>query len=285
MRMRVLGVAGRTLKAIWTHPENRGRRTQALSNYFAWQVWERTVRRPWNVELVEGLRIRCYPHSPIASAVLYYGLADPIEMHFLLDFLREGDTFVDVGANLGVYTLLACSVPGVEVRAIEPSTAAFDRIRENVALNHLGNRVSMEKVALGRNAGKGKLTLGLDAMNSLVEDESELATEPVTVTTLDSLVDGIGSMTLVKIDVEGRETDVLEGAAQCLTDQRPALIVEVNDAESLDEIRRRFGYECVTYDPATKSLEVSQILKAKGRNAILVPEDLGRARERLARDR
>lgn len=282
MGMRVLAVAGRTLKAIWTHPENRGRRTRALSRYFAWQVWERTVRRPWNVELVEGLRIRCHPHSPIASAVLYYGLADPVEMRFLLDFLRAGDGFVDVGANVGVYSLLACSIPGVEVLALEPSTAAFDRIRENVALNHLEDRVTLKKVALGRSHGRAKLTLDFDAMNSLVEDESVQAAEPVAVTTLDGVVDGIGMVALVKIDVEGWETEVLEGAVQCLTNQRPALLVEVDDAEGLDEIRRRFGYECVAYDPAKRRLEISDISEAEGGNAILVP-DLNSARERLAR--
>jgi FkbM family methyltransferase len=282
MGLRVLAVARRTLKAIWTHPENRGGRARALGRYFAWQFWERTVRRPWSVELVDGMRIRCHPHSPIASAVLYYGLADPMEMHFLLDFLRTGETFVDVGANVGVYSLLACSVPGVSVLALEPSTAAFDRIRENVALNYLEDRVTLKRVALGRSDGNAKLTLGFDAMNSLVEDESEHAVEPVAVTTLDGVVEGIGMVALVKIDVEGWETEVLEGAVQCLTHQRPALIVEVNDADGLDRIRRRFGYECVVYDPAKRSLEISAISRAKGSNAILVP-DLTSARERLAR--
>ncbi|HEU4868343.1 MAG TPA: hypothetical protein VFV09_11510, partial [Actinomycetota bacterium] len=111
----------RTLRQIWTHPENRNRRARALAGYFGWQAWERTVRRPVTVKLTGGIKVRCHPHSPIASAVIYYGLADPAEMRFVLGYLQPGDTFVDVGANVGVYSLLAASVPDVRVLALEPS--------------------------------------------------------------------------------------------------------------------------------------------------------------------
>jgi FkbM family methyltransferase len=274
-----LKIAGRTVAMIWTHPENRGRRGRALGKYFAWQLWERTVRRPWSVRLIADIRIRCHPHSPIASAVLYYGLADHREMRFLLSYLRPGQTLVDVGANVGIYSLLACSIPGVTTVTLEPSTAAFERLTENVRLNHLQDRVTLIKAAAGRTEGAASLTIGRDAMNSLVED-TDLAVEEVQVTTLDAIAGQVAEVALVKIDVEGWETEVLEGATRCLTHQRPVLIVEVNDDEGIEAIRRRYGYQCVRYDPESNLLELSEVSAANGRNALLIP-DMSSVQSRL----
>jgi FkbM family methyltransferase len=269
-------IVRRMVGSIWTHPENSGRRGRALGKYLAWQIWERTVRRPWTVKLRDGIRIRCYPHSPISSAVIYFGLADHPEMRFLLDYLRPGDTFVDVGANVGVYSLLACAVPGVEVLAFEPSAATFDKARENVRLNGLEDRVKLVREAVGSAESQALLTVGLDAMNALVEGGSpDSEVEAVPVTTLDSRVpDGVA---LVKIDVEGWETEVLSGASGLLTRQRPALIVEVNDVDGLEEIRRRFGYECVAYRPETRELVPATLSGARGHNVILVADAAGAA--------
>ena len=275
-----LKIAVRTVAMIWTHPENRRRRGRALGKYFAWQLWERTVRRPWSVRLIDDIRIRCYPHSPIASAVMYYGLADHREMRFLLSYLRPEDTFVDVGGNVGIYSLLACSIPGVTTVTLEPSTAAFERLTENVRLNHLQDRVTLINAAAGRTESVASLTVGRDAMNSLVAEDTDLAVEEVQVTTLDAIAGQVGAITLVKIDVEGWETEVLEGATRCLTRQRPVLIVEVNDVEGIEAIQQRYGYQCVTYDPERNLLELSELSAARGRNALLVP-DMSSVQSRL----
>lgn len=245
---------------------------KALGRYAAWQVWERTVRRPWTVELHDGIRIRCYPHSPVTSAVIYRRLADYQEMRFLLDFLRPGDTFVDVGANVGVYSLLACSVPGVGVAAFEPSSATFEKALENIRLNALEDRVNLVRKAVGSAEKDALVTTGRASMNSLVESGSGTETEAVEVTTLDAALRGREAVTLVKIDVEGWEAEVLEGAADLLRTQKPALLVEVNDVEGLEEIRQRYGYRCVRYLPADRRLVAANLAGSKGFNAILVPD-------------
>jgi hypothetical protein len=99
--------------------------------------------------------------------------------------------------------------------------------------------------------------------------------EAVPVTTLDSRVPDV--VALVKIDVEGWETEVLSGASGLLTRQRPALIVEVNDVDGLEEIRRRFGYECVAYRPETRELVPATLSGARGHNVILVADAAGAA--------
>jgi FkbM family methyltransferase len=272
--------------AVWTHPENRGRRLASLARLAAWQVWERTVRRPKTVGLVNRFRVRCYPHSPITSAVIYYGLADHQEMRFLLRYLRPEDEFVDVGANAGIYTLLALSIEGTRALMLEPSGEAHRRAAENIGLNGLEARVTLLKIAAGKKAEQAQLTVGLDAMNALTGGEAGTEeTETVEVDTLDNLVreHGYGSVALMKLDVEGWEMEALDGAAGLFGTQRPALIVEVNDAEGLERFASRFGYTRVTYDPATRAVSPATSPPANGYNAILVP-DLEAARGRLQAD-
>lgn len=269
---------------IWTHPENRGRRVRALARYAGWQVWERTVRRPWDVPLPGGLKVRCHPHSTVASAVLYYGLPDPAEMRFVMAYLDEGDEFVDVGANVGVYSLLACTVPGVRALALEPSEPAATRAAENLELNGLQDRVALVRAAAGDHEGVARLTAGRDAMNALVEAGGETGeTEEVPLRTLDALAaeHGFGKVALVKVDVEGWEAEVLAGASGLLSHRRPALIVEANDPAALEAVRERHGYHWARFDPASRRLAPAE-LPAPGENAILVP-DLEAAAARLRR--
>lgn len=271
-----------TVRRIWTHRENRGRRRLALLKYLAWQVWQRVVRRPRTVRLTGATRIRCHPHSPVASAVVYYGLVDPAEMRFVLNYLRPGDEFIDAGANVGVYTLLACSVPGVRALALEPSTTAFARAAENLALNGFSHRVTLVQQAVGDRPGPARLTVGRDAMNALVPADAGEPTEPVIVGTLDHLAaeHNLEAVALVKVDVEGWEVEALQGAAGLLKNRRPALIVEANDPEGIERLRRKFGYQRVEYRPATNTVVPSAGTPERGANVILVA-DPDRANDHL----
>ena len=104
----------------------------------AWQVWQRATGRPFTVRTADGLRLKCYPHSPQASAVIYTGMPEYRDVHFVRDYLTAGDRFIDVGANVGVFTLTVASVAGSVAEAFEPSSTAFPRLVENIELNLLG---------------------------------------------------------------------------------------------------------------------------------------------------
>ena len=139
--------ATKVLRFVWSHPANRSRKGRAIVRLLAWQMWERTTGRPWTIGL-QGMRLRCYPHSAGATGVLYCQLPEWHDMRFLLDFLRPGDLF-DVGANVGVYSLLACTVAGTQVVAFEPGRLAYERLHENIALNSLTQRVRTVMAAAG----------------------------------------------------------------------------------------------------------------------------------------
>ena len=280
-RLGPVGIAVETVRRIWSHPLNRHRRGHALAAYVAWQAWERIVRRPWTVALTPTRRIRCYPHCPVTAAVLYYRLPDAAEMQFLLDVLDSGDVFVDVGAHAGVYSVLASSVAGVRVVAVEPSSSSFGRLVENVELNGIGSHVTPLRLALGDHEGETRLSTGRDSMNVLVADDE--SGEPVVLTTVDGLIRDleIGSVTAMKVDVEGAELDVLAGAERTIESFRPFLIVEVNDPEGVRSFAAREKYTCVRYDGAGR-LVPAPIEAFEGRNALLVG-DVDDAERRLRR--
>ena len=153
---------------IWRHPANRHRRGRRLVLWVAWQAWERTVRRPWTVTMPPGLALELAPHDPVTSGVLYCGLPDWPEMCFVRDYLRTGDVVVDVGANVGLYSLLAASVEGVHVLAFEPDDDARRTAEANVARNGLGGRIEIRPQAAGAAAGTSSFSVGLGPENRVL---------------------------------------------------------------------------------------------------------------------
>lgn len=268
---------------VWKHPGNRGRRVRALSRLVGWQLWERVTRRPWIVGLADARRLTCEPHSTSASGVLYFGLPDWAEMNLILDFLRPGDVFVDVGANVGVYSLLASVVPGVEVWAFEPSSDTAPKARANVGLNGLNDRIRVVQAAVGSEPGRALLSVGLGTVNSLVERADDTNVEEVSLVTLDTYLSPSDRMEvrILKIDVEGAELDVLRGAQELIDSARPIVIAEANDVQGLAAWLSARGYRPFTYAPERRELREVEWLALPTGNIVAVADlDLARRRVR-----
>jgi FkbM family methyltransferase len=176
------------------------------------------------VNFWSGLRVRVHPDWPYSWTAIYFGLAEYDDMLFALRYLRPGDVFIDVGANIGFYSLLASSVnSGAPVVAFEPHPVASSRLRENAALNSFGN-IHVRQVAAGSAAGSAMLTSDLGEQNRIWTGEGNDASVQVPVVTLDGELTELGldpaSVALVKIDTEGFEGEVLAGAGRLL-DARP----------------------------------------------------------------
>lgn len=235
-----------------------------------------------------GILLRCYPHSTAASAVLYVGYPEWREMRFLLDFLSAGDIFVDVGANVGVYSLLACSVPDVEVWAFEPSTRAFARAVENMRLNHLEDRLHVVQSAVGAQRGTGYLTMGLDTVNRL-EVVPSRTSERVEVVDLESFLPHAVSdrkrLAMMKVDVEGGEPEVLVGAEELLGVTSPILIVERNNPDELRTLLAPKGYAPFDYDPATGTVVAVDWGDQPNSQNLLLCKDIETVRSRVACNR
>jgi FkbM family methyltransferase len=270
-----------TCKRIWQHPENQGRRARTLGIYFAWQVWERTLKRPWTIPLVPGRVIRCYPHCPVSSGTLYYGLPERSSMRFLLAYLQRGDTMIDVGANVGTYSLLATTIDEVSVVAFEPSVLSYERALFNIQLNRVEGRTELRRQAVGATSGMAVLSVGLGPRNKVLGPGE--TGEAVPMATLDDLLlPSPNLVSLIKIDVEGGELDVLEGGRQLIERDSPALILEVNDPEGTERLLKSLQYSCFSYGVDNGELRPTTVYRHRNRNVIAI-RDIDRARARLGR--
>jgi len=144
--------------------------------------------------------------------------------------LRPGDLFVDVGANVGTYTILAADL-GASVVAVEAAPDAAALLRENVALNGFED-VKVVEAAAGASNGLVRFTEGFDDLNRIDPE----GTAEVQQVTLDSLI-GDQQVAGLKVDVEGFELEILKGAARALEEHRIELMqlewVTVTDWESV----------------------------------------------------
>jgi FkbM family methyltransferase len=213
---------GSVVAFTWRHPANRGHRVRSTLSAIRFQTMGRVFGRR-EVATVGS-------HSVIeADARVYHSArakyANPVdwnEMHAWKRALGPGSLFVDVGANVGLYTIWSIEA-GAEVIAVEPSRIARQRLVSNLELN--GYSAELVPAALGETEGTLRLTTELDNQNHLLlsADGEAVESEQVPVLTLDGLV-GDRTVGGLKVDVEGAELLVLRGARRLLAEQRIKLI-------------------------------------------------------------
>jgi FkbM family methyltransferase len=219
--------------AIARHPANKGGRLAAERRAMAWH-WRTRGGVGDEVEAVvtvDGLtRMMARPHQFSAVWTVYDGVHEWQELQFCLRYLRPGDHFVDVGANVGVFsTLVGTRIPGVRITAVEPFPPVREDLVANLALNHL--EITVVDSAVSDTAGEATFeVLGRDVLNRLAAGGDGAGGETgitVPVTTLDELVGG-DPPALIKIDVEGSELLVMKGARRLLSDPAtaPVLVFE-----------------------------------------------------------
>ena len=190
-----------------------------------------------------------------ATAIYLFRDAYEPELAHLGELVRPGATFVDAGASVGLYTVVAASLvgPSGSVLAFEPAKESYAVLCKNVELNGFRNVVTFQK-ALADGTGTAKLYHFSGAPNySLGEPPTPAASEAVETTTLDEVMRHrqVGELACIKLDVEGAESLVLRGAAETLQRFRPAVILEVDDVatsrvgmckEAAVETLRGLGY-------------------------------------------
>lgn len=170
-------------------------------------------------DLGDDLYIFCYADC-ILSEVIFKEKFEVDEIAFVRKFLRKGDVFVDIGSNIGLFSLIAGKTVQNEgkVLAVEPYSKSFNRLNENIELNDLSNVIPV-KLAVSNEIGEAKLQIaegGYDAWNSLVKPTAGISVnfEIVNTVTMDELqikYPFIENPRLVKIDVEGWEINLLKG--------------------------------------------------------------------------
>ena len=221
-------------------------------------VWQRLpVEEVFNVQLSGGVsfQYRATASDLIGRALYWRGVNawESATIRTFRQMVRHAGSFMDIGANSGVYTLLAAAEqPGIRCDAFEPVPHIYQRLCEHIRLNHWEDRCVAHNVALSNFVGNAKFHVPFDEFPS----SSSLSVTgfrdipgrliDVPVKTVDDVVAG-RTIDLIKMDVEGFEDRVLEGMGGLLERCRPVMIVECvpdgpfrNVASILSSLNYRF---------------------------------------------
>ncbi len=234
----------------------------------------------------------CYlaANSDIDRAVLCGGF-ESAEIHFLRRFLRPGMIIFDIGAHHGLYSLIASQAvhPRGHVYSFEPSPRECRLLERNLRLN-LRENVSVHAKALGATRGHASLFLveGIeDGCNSLRFSRAPVNTRAVEVdvVSLDEFMQekGISSVDFIKMDVEGAELSVLQGASRLLSSPaRPVILAEISDlrtqpwgypARDIIRFLVRVNYEWCAMSPAGSLLPTSLEQDFYDTNLVALPSE------------
>ena len=235
----------------------------SLLQFAKWQAGSRIVPGAVVFDWVNGSKFLVKPGETGLTGNIYTGLHEFADMAFLLHVLREDDLFIDVGANVGSYSILACAAIGARGYAFEPVPQTHSRLVDNLRLNHIEERVKHPNIGIGDEAGSLIFTADGDTVNhALAAGESSQNTVNVEMATLDSIL-ADESPSLIKIDVEGFETPALKGAEMTLSkDSLHSVIMELNgsgdrygfDEMLIMEMMFDHGFATYSYDPMQRTL-------------------------------
>lgn len=248
--------------ADWMNPDMAFRLRQRIWEFFN----DRKLAVPMIVPWHHRARLSLYLGNDISRQIYIAGCIDPNEFAFLDRFLEPGMTFLDAGANEGIYSVFAAQLVGSEgtVWAFDPSQREISRLTRNVELNN--SRVRIFPVALADQIGEATMLVagygheGLNTMGQFFHEVEGATKELIPVTTLDDIVkeNPLERLDFIKIDVEGAELKLLQGAATTLRRYRPLLLLEVADRtlrqqgssrEQLLDYLRTLDYELYIFDP------------------------------------
>lgn len=191
----------------------------------------RRARLTWNLDLEEG----------IDFAIFLFGHFEPGTVRFYQERIRPGDVILDIGANVGAHTLplAQCVSPSGRVHAFEPTDFAFRKLLVNVSLNpDLTELIVANHMFLSANDGQHAPAAIYSSWPLLTTTEDAhpkhlgqlKATSGATTQTLDRycLERGIDRVDWIKLDVDGNEFTVLQGAGQLLSSFKPKLLMELS---------------------------------------------------------
>ena len=262
------------------HDLARQRPFLAMFRFAKVQILTRLLGTPLLVPFVNGTGIYTCAGRTGANGNYYLGLHECADMAFTLHYLRPKDIFVDVGANIGSYTLLASGGVGATSISFEPVPETLTRLHSNLEANHLSHMVDVRPVCLGCRDGTVSFTTDADTINHIVEsaEPDTSHTIEVPIRRLDNQIADVP--VLIKIDAESFDDEVLAGSDRLLCGEGPmALLIETVGEQTrkrLSELR----FKPCSYDPFSRKISEYDA-RRPGANNYLFIRDVAYAQARV----
>ncbi|MEL6898033.1 MAG: FkbM family methyltransferase [Planctomycetota bacterium] len=245
------------------HPLCRDHKLLALRRVVSWQIASRMMGVPLVLPFTKETRLVVERGNTGATGNYYCGLHEFEDMAFVLNLLRPEDLFVDIGANIGSYTILASGESRARTIAVEPLPETFHRLRTNVRANDLDELVTLKNLGIGDSETTLRFTKSFDTVNHVATDADEGTEQTeVPVIPLDLLLADEEPI-CIKIDVEGFEQQVVDGGPGTLQGQGlQAVLLELNgsgkrygyDDQAIHDAMIEFGFTPFLYDPFQREL-------------------------------
>jgi FkbM family methyltransferase len=241
------------------------RRVPVLGDLLSWTsrrlvpgdtlVWVQIQQGP-----AEGMWIRVNPRT---GQNVQHGIGEPEVQRALIEHLRPGMTFYDLGANIGFFSLMAARLVGPNGRVIsfEADPEIASRLRENLSRNRL-DRAEVEQKAVWSEpttvtfARVDPSTSPDRGLGHVSADHSSPGTITVDAVSLDHFTMSHPAPDFLKCDVEGAEVAVFEGAKKLLSTKRPILLVEMHSPENHRALLETFVHDGY----ATRNLDENHVL-------------------------
>ena len=275
-----------TLRFILYHPLNKNRKLKALLKFIWWQIFSQLP--PYEYILNYGSKSKLLVRKGMTGATgnFYCGLHDYNEMFFLMHSLDKDFLFVDVGSNIGSYSILTSVETGCEVICFEPSKPTFDSLIKNIKLNEVQNKIIAYNYGLSSSEELIEFTTYLGAINHVKLANESIKTEKIKFFRFDDIIK-LQKPTVVKIDVEGFETNVLNGMTSSLKSKfLLAIIIELNflgkkygfEDSDIDNKLKSIGFNSYTYIPHIREFKPISFLD---NDNIIYIKDLSMLKKRV----
>lgn len=254
---------------IYNHPFTKRRKIKSIINFFSYNISRYFNNKidliiPW----VNNSKFIIEKSDIQLRWNVYCGMFEFEDMCFLLHALNKNNLFIDVGANVGSFSILSSKVVGAETLSFEPVPETIKKLRKNISINEVEKFVTILNKAVGSTSGKVKISNYIDTANVLnrihlknTNDDKNLI--EVELTTLDQEISTKKNY-LLKIDIEGFELEALRGSNKILSDDKLiALIIENNNLsnfygienDAVHKFLKKYNLFPVVYDPFTRLLK------------------------------
>lgn len=265
-----------SIQYIFNNPFNKSSKINLFLKILWWKLNKFYFKLPVIVQLYPEIKCICYPNnSHFGTLVLYTTFPEYSEMMMVHKLLKVDDIFLDVGANIGVYSLIAASkITSGKIYAFEPSIKSLPNLYENISLNQINNKVRVvEKVVSDKDGSLDFDISDASDYNHISCSDSGKDIIKLPSITLDNFIskNKISHIKLIKIDVEGTELLVLKGLKESLKSKLvDVLIVEVSEGTSkrfafspadVFKFLEEYGFNLFYFDPKYKLKKFGKTLE------------------------
>jgi FkbM family methyltransferase len=265
------------LRSAWKPPENIYRHLHFRGTFRV------------KIDETHSFRMRHYGYQ-LENEIFWEGIAggwEKVSASIWIRLCKNAGTIIDVGANTGVYALMAqCLHPGARVIAFEPVKRVFEKLESNIALNRYP--IQAVRAALSETSGTATIyDTGAEHIYSVTVGKNLCApgkaVNPVEIPVmrLDEFIEknAISRIDLLKIDVETHEAEVLRGFGKYLRLFRPSMLIELLNEEVAAAVEKELAgmnYYYFNIDERAGIRRVAELGKSDFFNFLVCPEEVAR---------